>query len=87
MQGGGAARNAKKRYFAVKSETNFPKWDIIKQDSFEPVRHAKGENRMSGLLCFLLGLAVGTVFGVLVMACLQAGRQSDEDARRLHRKT
>lgn len=42
---------------------------------------------MSGWLCFLLGLAVGTVFGVLVMACLQAGRQSDEDARRLHRKT
>ena len=42
---------------------------------------------MGGWLGFLLGLLVGTTFGVLVMACLQAGRQSDEDARRLHRKT
>lgn len=39
---------------------------------------------MIGWLLFLLGLAAGVVLGVLVMACLQASRQSDEDARRLH---
>lgn len=38
---------------------------------------------MDGWLGFLLGLAVGAMFGVLVMACLQAGRQTDESERRL----
>ena len=42
---------------------------------------------MSGWLGFVLGMAVGAMFGVLVMACLQAGRQSDEDERRLHGST
>ena len=38
---------------------------------------------MGGWLGFLLGMLVGTTFGVLVMACLQAGRQTDESERRL----
>lgn len=34
---------------------------------------------MSGWLSFVLGLAVGTMFGVIVMACLQVSRRSDEE--------
>ena len=37
---------------------------------------------MSGWLSFALGLAVGTMFGVIVMACLQASRRSDEEEHR-----
>lgn len=42
---------------------------------------------MGGWLGFLLGMLVGTTFGVLVMACLQAGRYSDEEERRLNGNT
>lgn len=37
---------------------------------------------MGGILCFLLGLTVGTLFGVLLMACLQISRVNEEYERR-----
>lgn len=33
---------------------------------------------MGGILWFLLGMALGTLFGVMLMACLQISRASEE---------
>lgn len=46
----------------------------------------KGRIQVSGWLCFLLGLVVGTTFAVLVVAWLLANRISEEREQRAKKK-